>query len=117
MATASMGCTIPTKGHHFDAEKILLDPKAREIGGRDVWKQPSKPPEIFPYRGRIPFYQFDWGHTRPLKRPESEMVIYEMHVRGFTAHPSSRGEASRARSKACAIRLAISRISASTVSS
>ncbi|HET7238081.1 MAG TPA: alpha-amylase family glycosyl hydrolase, partial [Terrimicrobiaceae bacterium] len=41
------------------------------------------------FRGRIPFHQFDWGHSRPLKRPESEMVIYEMHVRGFTAHPSS----------------------------
>ena len=28
--------------------------------------------DIFPFRGRIPFHLFDWGHTRPLKRQESE---------------------------------------------
>ena len=78
----------PREGLHFDPTRILLDPNAREIGGRDIWKQGERSP-IYPYRGRIPFDQFEWEHTRPLKRPESEMVIYEMHVRGFTAHPSS----------------------------
>jgi len=32
---------------------------------------------------------FDWEGDRPLNRPMSELVIYRMHVRGFTAHPSS----------------------------
>ncbi len=77
------------QGHHFDPEKILLDPDAMEISGRNVWKQTPKNSDIYPFRGRIPFDQFDWGHSRPLKRLESEMVIYEMHVRGFTAHPNS----------------------------
>ncbi|HEY6676528.1 MAG TPA: glycogen debranching protein GlgX [Terrimicrobium sp.] len=79
----------PRQGHHFDKEQILLDPDAMEISGRNVWKQTSNDTDIFPYRGRIPFHLFDWGHTRPLKRPESEMVIYELHLRGFTAHESS----------------------------
>ena len=85
----STGLTIRDQGHHFDKEKILLDPDAMEISGRNVWKQTSNDTEIFPFRGRIPFHLFDWGHTRPLKRPESEMVIYELHLRGFTAHESS----------------------------
>jgi glycogen operon protein len=83
------GLHDPHQGHHFDPEKILLDPDAMEISGRDVWKQPSKQGDIYPLRGRIPFQQFDWAHARPLKRPESEMIIYEMHLRGFTAHESS----------------------------
>jgi glycogen operon protein len=83
------GLHDPHQGNHFDPQKILLDPKAREISGRNVWKQPSKEGEIYPFRGRIPFYQFDWEHTRPLKRAESEMVVYELHVRGFTAHTSA----------------------------
>lgn len=69
------GLDDPRQGHHFDPEKILLDPDVMEISGRDAWKQPSKPDDIFPFRGRIPFHLFDWGHTRPLKRQESEMII------------------------------------------
>lgn len=83
------GTHDPRDGQHFDPAKIVVDPYAREISGRNVWKKPSPPGEIFPFRGRIPFELFEWEHTRPLKRPESELVIYEMHVRGFTAHPTS----------------------------
>jgi glycogen operon protein len=32
---------------------------------------------------------YDWEGDLPLKRPWSRTIIYEMHVRGFTAHPSS----------------------------
>ena len=32
---------------------------------------------------------YDWEGDTPLKRPSSRTIIYEMHVRGFTAHPSS----------------------------
>ena len=33
--------------------------------------------------------QFDWRTDRPLNIPLSETIIYELHVRGFTRHPSS----------------------------
>ena len=39
-------------------------------------------------RGRGP-EAYDWEGDVPLKRPWSRTIIYEMHVRGFTAHPSS----------------------------
>ena len=32
---------------------------------------------------------YDWEGDQPLKRPFAETVIYELHVRGFTRHPSS----------------------------
>ena len=32
---------------------------------------------------------FDWHDDQPLRHPSSRIVIYEMHVRGFTIHPSS----------------------------
>ena len=32
---------------------------------------------------------YDWEGDAPLQRPSSRTIIYEMHVRGFTRHPSS----------------------------
>lgn len=77
------------EGFHFDPKNILLDPYAREISGRDTWLQKIEDKPIYPFRGRVPLESFDWAHDRPLKRPESELIIYEMHLRGFTAHPNS----------------------------
>jgi glycogen operon protein len=79
----------PQLGHYFDQKNILLDPYAREIGLRDEWLKPASKDEIYPRRARIPFEDFDWGHDRPINLPVQDLVIYEMHVRGFTRHPSS----------------------------
>ncbi len=79
----------PKAGHLFDPKKILLDPFAREIGGRDVWLSQPSAEEVYPHRARMPFEDFDWGHDRPINLPVENLVIYEMHVRGFTRHPSS----------------------------
>ncbi len=78
----------PREGHYFDPSNIVLDPHAREIVGREVWMGP--PTVSTPvHRGRIPHEEFYWEHSRPVHRCESEMIIYEMHVRGFTRHASS----------------------------
>lgn len=81
------GSHDPREGQHFDPSIPLLDPYAREISGAEKWNEVG--PARTSFRARIPFEQFDWGHDRPLKRPESELVIYEMHLRGFTADPHS----------------------------
>jgi glycogen operon protein len=39
---------------------------------------------------------YDWQGDRPLNRPARETLIYELHVKGFTAHPTSGVEAARA---------------------
>jgi glycogen operon protein len=79
----------PKVGHLYDPKKILLDPYAREIGGRDVWLSSPSTEEIFSHRSRMPYEDFDWGHDRPINLPVQDLVIYEMHVRGFTRHTSS----------------------------
>jgi glycogen operon protein len=79
----------PKVGHYFDARNILLDPYAREISGREAWLCAAPPQPIYPHRARIPFEDFEWGHDRPIDLPVEDLVIYEMHVRGFTRHPSS----------------------------
>ncbi len=76
-------------GFRFDKSKYLLDPYAKLIGGRDVWKQQPDWDKQYQHRSRVVFDDFDWGNDRPLEIPFEDLVIYEMHVRSFTAHESS----------------------------
>jgi len=79
----------PREGHRFDPTKILLDPYAKVIGGRDAWGMEVNWNDIYQHRGRIVFDDFDWGSDRPLEIPTEDLIIYEAHVRGFTRHASS----------------------------
>ncbi len=79
----------PGAGHRFDSTKILLDPYAKAIGGRDAWSQAPDWNDIYQHRARLVYDDFDWESDRPLEIPIEDLVIYEMHVRGFTRHPSS----------------------------
>jgi isoamylase len=79
----------PREGHRFDKTKILLDPYAKAIGGRDVWGQTPDWDDIYQHRARLVYDDFDWESDHPLETPIEDLVIYEMHVRSFTRHPSS----------------------------
>ena len=79
----------PEAGHRFDSSKIVCDPYAKVVGGRDTWMAEPDWNDIYQHRARLVFDDFDWEGDRPLERPISDLVLYEMHVRGFTAHPSS----------------------------
>jgi len=83
------GPYAPAEGHRFDSSKVLLDPYAKVIGGRDLWGQPPNWDDIYPHRARPAMNDFDWESDRPLEIPIEDLVIYEMHVRSFTRHPSS----------------------------
>jgi len=80
----------PSSGHYFDAKKLLLDPYARALAGGEQWNSPRKKKAGFKRRCLIVENHFDWEDDRPLKIPLQDSIIYEMHVRGFTQHPSSR---------------------------
>lgn len=80
----------PEEGHWFDPGKILMDPYAKVIGGRDVWGVTPDWDDIYHHRARISLDDFDWEGDRPLEIPPEDLVIYEMHVRSFTRHPSSK---------------------------
>ncbi|MFC1511589.1 glycogen debranching protein GlgX [Candidatus Latescibacterota bacterium] len=79
----------PKEGHWFNKDKILMDPYAKLIGGRDVWGEEPDWKNTFQHRSRIFFDDFDWEDDHPLEIPLEDLIIYEMHVRGFTRHPSS----------------------------
>lgn len=75
--------------HRFDPSEILTDPYAKAIGGRDVWGETPDWDDPYQHRSRVVLDDFDWGEERPPEIPIEDLVIYEMHVRGFTRHPSS----------------------------
>lgn len=77
------------EGHWFNKDKVLLDPYAKAIGGREIWGKEPDWNDEFQHRGRIIFDDFDWQGDIPIEIPVVELIIYEMHVRGFTKHQSS----------------------------
>jgi isoamylase len=79
----------PHEGHRFDPDDVLLDPYAKAVGGREVWGDPPKWSQPYQHRARIPALDYDWQGERPPGIPIEDLVIYEMHVRGFTRHPSA----------------------------
>jgi len=90
----------PEAGHRFNPNKLLLDPYAKAITGGFRWAA-----EMFGYRigGNEDFDMddrdnaalmprcvvvddaFDWSGDRRIARPMAETVIYEVHVKGFSA--------------------------------
>ena len=79
----------PANGHRFDPGTILTDPYARVLGGRDVWRRTPDWDDPYQHRARLAFNDFDWEGDRPLEVPIEDLVVYEAHVRSFTAHPSA----------------------------
>jgi isoamylase len=91
----------PAAGHRGNPNKLLLDPYAKAVDGGVDWHQ-----ACFPYNFGDPSSRndedsaphvpkavvvspfFDWGADRPPDAALHESVIYEVHVKGFTAtHP------------------------------
>ncbi|MFI0241400.1 glycogen debranching protein GlgX [Streptomyces sp. NPDC016845] len=79
----------PSRGDRFDAGKVLSDPYARLISGREVWGREPDWDNVYHYRAQVLNDDFDWGGDRPPGIPAEDLVIYETHVRGFTRHASS----------------------------
>ena len=92
----------PHEGHRFNVKELLFDPYAKAITATSVFH--SLPPN---YRTPVDktdveleesrhFYQFpkcvviddkafNWEGDRPINRPLSDSIIYEVHLKGFTA--------------------------------
>ena len=88
------GPWAPKLGHRFDPDKVLLDPYARGVVYGDNWcHETACEPGDNAGQAMVGVVtdpgDFDWGGVeRPRIAPERR-VIYEMHVRGFTRHPSA----------------------------
>ena len=79
----------PQAGHRFDKRHILMDPYAKAIGGRNVWGAQQNNLGDYVHRARPAIDDFDWEGDKPLEIPIENLIVYEMHVRGFTRHQSS----------------------------
>ena len=79
----------PERGLLFDSSKPLLDPYAKSVSGRSIWGRPVDPSDPFQHRGQIIREDYEWNGQTPLEIPQNELIIYEMHVRGFTKDESS----------------------------
>ena len=79
----------PEAGEWFDASKVLADPYAKSLGGREVWGTAPDWNNPQQHRSQIILDDFDWESDRPLEIPHEDLVIYEMHVRSFTRDASS----------------------------
>lgn len=75
------------KGLRFDKTKLLLDPYARAVTGQSRWGHKNNAQHG--YRARVVRSNFDWGTERKAPIPMEDLVIYELHVRGFTQDSSS----------------------------
>ena len=80
------GPYCPERGLLFDRTKYLLDPYARAVTGQSTW---GKKAAGSAYHARVVEDVFDWGNFQDPRLPFQDMIIYELHVRGFTRHPSS----------------------------
>ena len=77
----------PEKGKIFDKSKYLLDPYAKAVTGQSEWGSSS--PRGQHYKARVVKDDFDWGDLESPLIPMEDLVIYELHVRGFTKDGSS----------------------------
>ncbi len=79
-------------GNLFNPEKILSDPYAKGLSTGREWGRKG-PNEECP-RGKVILdTPFDWQDAKIPKIPLEDLIIYEMQVRSFTEHPSSKTKA------------------------
>lgn len=79
----------PAKGLLFNGENVLLDPYSRAVTGQRKWGEKPEGGKDFEYRARVVKSSFDWGNIKQLEQPFEDLVIYEIHVRGYTKDKSS----------------------------
>lgn len=96
----------PSRGFRFNRHKLLLDPYAKAISHKPrnldnlllAYDPESPDPDRsldirenhrIMSKGVVVDDAFDWGEDRAPALPLEGTILYEVHVKGFTAHPSS----------------------------
>ena len=84
----------PAQGLRFDPGKVLLDPYSRGVVLPQGYRREAASGEgdnaaTAMKSVVVDCSAYDWEGDEPLRRPASRTIVYEMHVRGFTRHPSS----------------------------
>jgi isoamylase len=84
----------PSHGLRFDGSKVLLDPYGRGVVvpktySREAAHEKGDNAATAMKSVIVDPRAYDWEGDEPLRRPSAQTIVYEMHVKGFTRHPSS----------------------------
>jgi len=84
----------PIKGVRFDAAKVLLDPYSRGVVvpknySRKAAQEKGDNCATAMKSVIVDSRSYNWEGDTPLDRPSSQSIVYELHLKGFTRHPSS----------------------------
>ena len=90
----------PGEGLRYDSGKVLLDPYGRAVAVPAGYSRESatRPGDDSPTAMKsvvVDASTYDWEGDEPLRRPATDTIVYEMHVRGFTQNPNSGVPANR----------------------
>lgn len=84
------GPNAPSQGLIFDKKRLVSDPYAKGLDSTHVWSDGFAHEDLYQPKGKvIHITTFDWQGISPPNIPQEQLIIYEMHVRGFTQHQSS----------------------------
>ncbi|MFP4362374.1 MAG: glycogen debranching protein GlgX [Spirochaetia bacterium] len=100
------GPYLPAQGHRFNPNKLLLDPYAKAVTHKAIDKDGILFGYSFDAKDKdlsldsrnsaslmpkciVWDNEFDWQQDEPLDHPIEELIIYETHVKGFTANTNS----------------------------
>jgi glycogen operon protein len=76
--------------HHYDRNIVLLDPMSTAFTGAGVWGTVEDRNAGFTTRRSVFVRRsYNWHEDVPPLTPLEDTIIYEVHVRGFTCHPTS----------------------------
>jgi isoamylase len=93
-AYRAFGPFDPGQGLRFDPSKVLFDPYGRAVAVPEAYSrkracQYGQSEAIAMKSVVVDAAAYDWEGDAPLRRSFATTVIYEVHVAGFTRHPSS----------------------------
>ncbi len=96
----------PASGMRFNEQKLLIDPYSKALTGKfrnvdnlllgydafspgkDLTRDGRDNTRIVP-KSIVVDDSFDWQGDAPPEIATEDLIVYEVHVKGFTAHPSS----------------------------
>ncbi len=81
-----------TKFHYlfYVDDMEFCDPYAKHISGREKWGKPAQETGVLKAEFDAQSQEFDWEGDKLLSRPYEDTILYSLHIRGFTKHPSSK---------------------------
>lgn len=90
-------CVPGLDAAHFDYNyvidgQVVVDPYAKRIIGREKWCDYSRRDTGYEVRSGFDFHDFDWKGDHCPEIPEQDMILYKLHVRGFTKDGGAAGK-------------------------